>query len=194
LQGEEQYADLAGIEAVAERLASGEEATYAVAAVAPAPAAPQPEAAPEVAAVEPAPVAAAPAPVVEVEAPAPEPVPEEGTGAFSIDPVLLEILKPEVAGHLEIVDAWLAACAARGPQPVTDPLLRSIHTMNGAFAMTELEVITDVTAPLEGYVKRALAHHKTPTSDAVRVVQDAAAAIRTTIAAIEKPRPVLPRF
>ena len=72
---------------------------------------------------------------------------------FSIDPVLLEILKPEVAGHLEAVDAWLADCAARGPQPVTDPLLRSIHTMNGAFAMTEVPTITDVTAPLEGSMR-----------------------------------------
>jgi chemosensory pili system protein ChpA (sensor histidine kinase/response regulator) len=92
------------------------------------------------------------------------------------------------------VDAWLAACAARGPQPVTDPLLRSIHTMNGAFAMTELGVITDVTAPLEGFVKRALAHNTVPSKEAVQVVADAAAAIRTTIVAIEKPRPVLPQF
>src|SRR4249919_2613461 len=115
--------------------------------------------------------------------------PEPEGDVFSIDPVLLEILKPEVAGHLETVDAWLAACAARGPQPVTDPLLRSIHTMNGAFAMTELGVITDVTAPLEGYVKRSLAHGRVPGKDGVQLVADAAAAIRTTIAAIEKPRP-----
>ena len=86
--------------------------------------------------------------------------------ASSIDPVLFEILKPEVAGHLETVDAWLADCAARGPQPVTDPLLRSIHTMNGAFAMTECRRITDVTAPLEGFIKRSLAHRARPTPKA----------------------------
>ena len=68
------------------------------------------------------------------------PTPDTG---FAIDPVLFEILKPEVAGHLETIDAWLAACAAGGPQPVSDPLLRSVHTMNGAFAMTEVTALTD---------------------------------------------------
>src|SRR5205085_3664263 len=88
LQGEERHADLAGIEAVAERLAAGEEATYAAAAA--------PVAAPVVAAeaeaeAAPAPVADAPAAPVEAAAPFFEEVEAEDSGAFSIDPVLLEI-------------------------------------------------------------------------------------------------------
>ena len=190
LQGEVVHADLEGIQAIAERLTAGEEVSYAAA---PAPAAEiaAPVQVPS-AAVEPEPVPELEAPLFETEAVAPgeellQPV-------FSIDPVLLEILRPEVAGHLEVVDAWLAACAARGPQQVTDPLLRSIHTMNGAFAMTEVVMITEVTAPLEGFVKRSLAHHLNPGAEGVALVADAVAAIRETIIAIGKPRPVLPHF
>jgi chemosensory pili system protein ChpA (sensor histidine kinase/response regulator) len=187
LQGQPVHADLDGIQAVAEQLAAGEEVSYAATSTIAVGEAAEAAEAVASAAVE-------PTVAVEPEAEAVE-AGQAGAGpVFSIDPVLLEILKPEVAGHLEVVDAWLAACAARGPQPVSDPLLRSIHTMNGAFAMTDVMAITDVTAPLEGFVKRALAHQVTPGAEAVAVVADAAEAIRTTIRAIEKPRPVLPHF
>ncbi len=186
LQGQEVYADLDGLQATAESLTAGEEVSYI-------PPGPQ--------VVEPAAEAAVAAePEAETVAEEAEATPEEAGSdsyagpVFSIDPVLLEILKPEVAGHLEVVDAWLADCAERGPQPVTDPLLRSIHTMNGAFAMTEVPTITDVTAPLEGFIKRSLAHHSVPGADGVALVADAVSAIRTTIAAIDRPRPVLPHF
>ncbi|KFN43413.1 hypothetical protein N789_09060 [Arenimonas oryziterrae DSM 21050 = YC6267] len=200
LQGETVYADLEGIQAVADRLSAGEEATYQMSPLA-AVAADIPvggladRPASEVEAPEA--VAMSAEPVVEA-IPEPEEVVElaedGGSTAFAIDPVLFEILKPEVDGHLETIDAWLAACAARGPQPVTDPLLRSVHTMNGAFAMTEVSVITDVTAPLEGYIKRSLAHHKTPSAEGVSVIADTAAAIRQTIIALERPRQALPTF
>ena len=190
LQGQKVHADLEGIQATAEQLTVGKEVSYATSFAQEA---------------EFATAVDAPSDQLAAELePQPERVAEdtEETTAsdqyadpmFSIDPVLLEILKPEVAGHLEVVDAWLADCAARGPQPVTDPLLRSIHTMNGAFAMTEVVLITDVTAPLEGFVKRALAHHLNPGIAGVALVADAAKAIRATIAAIEKPHPVLPHF
>jgi chemosensory pili system protein ChpA (sensor histidine kinase/response regulator) len=190
LQGETVHADLEGIQQLADRVAAGEEAFYQPVAAAPA------------AAVVAAPVAVAPVVEAAVTAPhvEPEPVSEmaaetdaEGDG-FAIDPVLFEILKPEVAGHLETVDAWLAACAAAGPQPVTDPLLRAVHTMNGAFAMTEVTALTDVTAPLEGFMKRSLGGQRMPDAEGVAVVAAAAAAIREVITALERPRPVLSSY
>ncbi len=190
LQGETVHADLEGIQAVAERLATGEEALYQPSVLAMAAADIPTGADIGGAPVEPEVAEAAAA----VEAPVVADVGGEPAPAFAIDPVLFEILKPEVAGHLETVDAWLAQCAARGPQPITDPLLRSIHTMNGAFAMTEISVITDVTAPVEGYLKRALAHHQTPNAEGVAVIADTAAAIRKTITALEASRPQLPEF
>jgi chemosensory pili system protein ChpA (sensor histidine kinase/response regulator) len=202
LQGETVHADLEGIQQLADRVAAGEEATYQPSpmsvTVQPAPVAPAPELPPPALAAETlAPVVDSEAAArfeAEFEAEAAEAGQEPGGGGFSIDPVLFEILKPEVAGHLEIVDAWLAECAAHGPQPITDPLLRAVHTMNGAFAMTEVTVLTDVTAPLEGFMKRSLAIHLVPGDEGVSVVADTAAAIRQAIVALERPRPVLPSF
>ncbi|KFN45631.1 Hpt domain-containing protein, partial [Arenimonas metalli] len=194
LQGETVHADLEGIQALADRVAAGEEVMYqppqaAMAAAAAAEAAPVAELAPE--------------PVAEPEPSLPEPAvvfaqleeaAADEAGGFAIDPVLFEILKPEVAGHLETVDAWLAACAAKGPQAVTDPLLRAVHTMNGAFAMTEVTALTDVTAPLEGFMKRSVADRRIPSDEGVSVVRDSAAAIREAIVALERPGGVVPSF
>jgi len=187
LQGESVHADLDGIQQLADRVSAGEEVFYQPVQFAAAPS--LPAAAEPVAPVEAAPVEAevvVPA-VLEVEA-------QDDTGGFAIDPVLFEILKPEVAGHLETVDAWLDACRARGPQPVSDQLLRAIHTMNGAFAMTEVTALTDVTAPVEGYMKRSLANQRTPSDQGVAVVAETAAAIREVIVALERPRPTVPHF
>jgi chemosensory pili system protein ChpA (sensor histidine kinase/response regulator) len=190
LQGHSAHADLAGMQDVAARLMAGEEAIYQ-------PAGEEAEAtmatAEELAeAHEAEPTEAESVAIAEMMA---EEIAETASDdtVFAIDPVLLEILKPEVNGHLETVDRWLAACAASGPQPVTDPLLRSIHTMNGAFAMTDVVVITDVTAPLEGYLKRALAHDQVPSSEDIVLIGEAAQAIRVTLFALEHAKS-LPHF
>ncbi|MBW8368437.1 MAG: Hpt domain-containing protein, partial [Arenimonas sp.] len=189
LQGESVHADLEGIQQLADRVSAGEEVFYQpvqFAAVAPSEAEPAPAV---VAEAEPVELPATSSFGIEVESA--EEIEGEG---FAIDPVLFEILKPEVAGHLETVDAWLDACRARGPQPVTDQLLRAIHTMNGAFAMTEVIALTDITAPVEAYMKRSLASQTTPSQEGVAVVSDAAVAIREVIVELERPRPSLPQF
>ncbi len=177
LQGQSVHADLAGIQDVAGKLMAGEEAIYQ-----PADAVTQEPAA--IDADEAEPVAAESDAIAEMMA---QEIAETASDSnvFSIDPVLLEILKPEVNGHLEVVDRWLAACASGGPQQVTDPLLRSIHTMNGAFAMTDVVVITDVTSPLEGYLKRALAHDRMPSVEDIGLIGEASQAIRVTLFALE---------
>src|SRR3546814_11816112 len=71
----------------------------------------------------------------------------------SVDALLLEILDTEVSGHLATVDAWLAE-AQSASTPATDALLRAVHTMNGAFAMTEVPAITDALSPAETYIRR----------------------------------------
>ncbi len=216
LAGEERYADLEGISAVAERIAAGEELSYvapqahapsdALDAVEPA----ELSTATSTAVVEPAAVAA------EAESSAPEDavippyvpamrgpsawplLPEyEATleaVSFALDPVLLEILRPEVEGHLDIVDAWLGEAERDATQAVSDPLLRSVHTMNGAFAMTEVSAITGVTAPLEGFLKRALAAHHRPTAEEVLLVRQATYAVRQTLDALSEPEARLPQF
>ncbi|KAF1686502.1 hypothetical protein B1992_08105 [Pseudoxanthomonas broegbernensis] len=159
-------ADLAQMEAVAERVAAGEEAFYE-----------DPSAA---AAAEPEPGAEAPAHVA-----------EEGTPA-SVDSVLREILEAEVASHLETVDAWLAA-ARLSPQPASDALLRAIHTVNGAFAMTDVPEITLVTDAAETFIKRALGGGQPVEAEAVDAIAGTAEAIRGCIRALQADSPRIPR-
>nr|WP_231734548.1 Hpt domain-containing protein [Lysobacter gilvus] len=173
-------ADLAGIEAIAERVAAGEDVTYVAAA------------APVVAEVA-APIAEATVEtVVEVAAPAIV-MDEEPTIAAKVDPVLLEILDTEVAGHLITIDAWLSQAQAR-PIAASDALLRAMHTMNGAFAMTEVPAITNLTGPAETYIKRMLAAHALPTVQGVAALAATAEAIRRTVDALQSDAPRVPVF
>ncbi|WOS54579.1 Hpt domain-containing protein [Xanthomonas rydalmerensis] len=145
-------ADLDAIQAVAERIAAGEEAFYFATPQAPA-------------------------------------APRAGTPA-SVDSVLREILEAEVATHLETVHAWLQ----HAPQPATEALLRAMHTMSGAFAMTDVPEITAVTGPAESYIKRALAGGSVPSAEGVRALEESARAIAATIAELQAPSPVIPPF
>src|SRR5690606_41019566 len=62
----------------------------------------------------------------------------------------------EAASHLSTIRGWLDR-SATVPQPADDALQRAIHTLNGALAMTEVPVITEITSPAEAYVRRLLA-------------------------------------
>ena len=208
LAGEERYGDLEGLKAVADRIAAGEDAVY----VPPAPAAPEAVASAVAEAAEaiPAPVSDSPGVELPVDALAgldgpprraasawtlrPEFESVLDAVSFALDPVLLEILRPEVEGHLEVVDAWLGAVRDRGPQRVEDRLLRSVHTMNGAFAMTEVAAITGVTAPLEGYLKRAMGAQHVPGEHEAMLVEQATFAVRQTLEALAEPEARLPQF
>ncbi|GAB3335542.1 hypothetical protein GCM10027359_09270 [Marilutibacter aestuarii] len=193
-------ADLAGLEAIADRVAAGEEVFYT---------APEPQAeavADETPASEPAAeieVEAESTPSVEevaLEASEPEAsVVEEvvepdpvGIPA-SVDPVLLEILDTEVTGHLATIEDWIAS-AQVVPQHVNDGLQRAIHTLNGAFAMTEVPVITEITAPAEGYVKRLLVSGAPVNAEGVATLAAVAHAIRNTLEALKTPAPRIPAF
>ncbi len=158
-------ADLHAMEAFAERIAGGEEVMPMLAAAAVAQAAPS---------IGFEPVRAdftAGAVVVEEE--------EEGI-PVSVDAVLFEILQAEVSGHLSTIDGWLAR-AEHTPALADEPLVRAIHTMNGAFAMTEVPSITDALTPAEGYVRRLLASTGMADSEGVAAISELTGRIRDTI-------------
>ena len=161
--------DLRAMEAFAERIAGGEDVMPVLAAAAPV-------ATGLVETAEPANTDVAP---VEPAAPAPA---ETGI-AVSVDPVLFEILQTEVGGHLTRIDAWLAR-ARSAPTEADDPLLRAIHTMNGAFAMTEVPAITDALTPAEGYVRRQLSLGGPVPAEGVAAIGELADRVRDTVAAI----------
>ncbi|MBL8256182.1 MAG: Hpt domain-containing protein [Pseudoxanthomonas mexicana] len=173
-------ADLTGLQDVADRLAAGEDAYYSA----------EPTVREEEADfVEPAPVA----PVSFVDdAPAVFEPEAEGTPA-SVDAVLREILEAEVDNHLDTVDHWLQK-AQVDATPVSEELLRAIHTMNGALAMADVPEITHVTSAAEQYAKRLLASGETPTPEGVAAFADTAQAIRRSVAALQAPSPRIPVF
>lgn len=175
------HADVEGLKAVADRVATGEEAYYTAVPTAAT------DAASELSTLV-APAAAAPAPA----APRTFEAETEGTPA-SVDAVLREILEAEVDNHLDTVDAWLMQAQVL-PQPATEPLLRAFHTMNGALAMADVPEITDVTTEAEQYVKRLLASAATPSDDGIATLTDAVQAIRRSIAALQAPSPRIPVF
>ncbi len=160
-------ADLDGLQLLADRVAAGEEAFYSPQSSSPQPLAPT--------------VIEASVAVLDAGIPA------------SVDPVLLEILGAEVTGHLFTIEAWLAT-AQPTPAAADDDLLRAIHTMNGAFAMTEVPSITEVTGPAETYVKRLLGAGVVPSVHGVAALSAAADAIRRTLDALQAPSPRVPHF
>jgi chemosensory pili system protein ChpA (sensor histidine kinase/response regulator) len=162
-------ADLEGIQSTADRIAAGEDEFYS---------------APVAAAAEMPPVLEAPEPVAEA-------VDDDAIPA-SIDPVLLEILDAEVGGHLLTVERWITD-ARSAPAVADDILLRAIHTMNGAFAMTEVPSITDALTPAEAYVKRLLVARALATHEGVEALAELVAAARATVAALHSASPRVPR-
>ncbi|MFY8135887.1 MAG: Hpt domain-containing protein, partial [Aquimonas sp.] len=115
---------------------------------------------------------------------------EEGASGdlVLIDPDLFEILKAEVAGHLDTVEAYLQRSQGQ-PQAVEEPLLRAVHTISGAFAMTEVEVGTELAWPLEGYIKRLLAQAAAPSVIGFECIEEAAQALRALMIELDQPMP-----
>ncbi len=110
--------------------------------------------------------------------------PSPETVSVEVDPVLLEILGGEVGSHLETIDAWLEQARA-GNGAVSDGLLRAIHTLNGAFAMTEVPSVTALTTPTEGYIKRLLSASASAGDEGIAAIGDVAEAIRSSTAALQ---------
>ncbi|CEH48305.1 hypothetical protein XACJK48_5900003 [Xanthomonas citri pv. citri] len=76
----------------------------------------------------------------------------------------------------------------------TEEVLRAVHTMSGAFAMTDVPEITLVTTPAESYVKRLLAASVTPSAEGLEALTATAAAIAATVTALRADAPLIPSF
>ncbi|RRU06925.1 response regulator [Stenotrophomonas maltophilia] len=177
--------DLQAMQAIADRVGAGEETYYVPLPVAVAPVAPVAEAEgedeDEISRI----LAAEAIASVQDEA---EPVPEAVGTPANIDSVLREILEAEVEVHQATLQDWLRS-AQQAPQPVSDALLRAVHTMNGAFAMTEVPEITAVTGGAESYIKRALAADVVPGDEGVAALDATAQAITATMEALQAEQP-----
>ena len=170
LDGRPFQLDLAGMEAVADRLAAGEEVFHQPAAAEVVP----DGVADEVGEATTESTGATPG-VAEAAA---------GTVPVSVDAVLLEILGVEVDGHLRTVQGWLDDPAAVAGVP-TAALLRAVHTMNGAFAMAEVPEITDATTPAETWLKRLVAQGQSADAEGLAALAALTGEIRATVAGLK---------
>jgi chemosensory pili system protein ChpA (sensor histidine kinase/response regulator) len=107
-----------------------------------------------------------------------------------VDPVLLEILRSEVAQYLQIIRH--AATFADGELPVEDSLLRAVHTLHGAIAMVEIPLLMHLLSPLESLLKRLRAAGQPLSTEGVRLLGQSADVVDQVMAQFDVSRPQLP--
>jgi len=108
-----------------------------------------------------------------------------------LDPVLFDILKSETAMHLAAVDEFLEQ-SRFVPLPVSESLLRAVHTLSGAIAMVEIGALSQVLAPLEGYLKRARAQAMPIGADGIAVLGESAELVREVMRRLDSGSSDLP--
>ncbi|MGA6098131.1 Hpt domain-containing protein, partial [Stutzerimonas marianensis] len=79
--------------------------------------------------------------------------PSDAELSDALDPQLLEIFRNEAESHLTTLVDFLADCAQRLPQPVTDALQRALHTLKGSAHMAGILPVAEIATPLEKMVK-----------------------------------------
>ena len=109
----------------------------------------------------------------------------------SVDALLLEILEAEVTGHLVTVDRWVQR-ASDGQAEASEELLRALHTMNGAFAMTELTTVSQAMTPGEGYVRRLVALGAPAPQEGIAAIGELAGVARSAITGLSSSTPQVP--
>ncbi|GFZ94864.1 Hpt domain-containing protein [Dyella caseinilytica] len=107
-----------------------------------------------------------------------------------VDPVLLEILRSEVAQYLQIIRN--AANFAEGELPVEDGLLRAVHTLHGAIAMVEIPLLMHLLSPLESLLKRLRAAGQPLSIEGVRLLRQSADVVDEVMTQFDVSNPQLP--
>jgi chemosensory pili system protein ChpA (sensor histidine kinase/response regulator) len=107
-----------------------------------------------------------------------------------VDPVLLEILRSEVAQYLQIIRN--AANFADDELAVEDSLLRAVHTLHGAIAMVEIPLLMQLLSPLESLLKRLRAAGQPLSTEGVRLLRQSADVVDGVMAQFDAAHPQLP--
>jgi chemosensory pili system protein ChpA (sensor histidine kinase/response regulator) len=70
-----------------------------------------------------------------------------------LDPHLLEIFRQEAQGHLSALGRFLDHAQDQESPPITDDLLRALHTLKGSAHMAGVLPIAELTSPLDQLVR-----------------------------------------
>lgn len=114
-----------------------------------------------------------------------------------VDPVLLEILRSEVAQYLHTIRVSTSRESIHrvdGALPIDDGLLRAVHTLHGAIAMVEIPQLTQLLSPLESLLKRLRAVGEPLTAEGVRLLDQSADATEHVMGQFDVAVPHLPNI
>ncbi len=107
-----------------------------------------------------------------------------------VDPVLLEILRSEVAQYLQTIRT--AIQRSNGELPVSEELLRAVHTLHGAIAMVDIPLLTQLLSPLEVLFKRLRASSQPLSSTGVSLFGQVADVVDHVMNQFDAAAPHLP--
>jgi chemosensory pili system protein ChpA (sensor histidine kinase/response regulator) len=109
-----------------------------------------------------------------------------------VDPVLLEILRSEVAQYLQTIRH--AINRVDGELRVDDSLLRAVHTLHGAIAMVDIPLLTQLLSPLESLLKRLRAAGHPLSAEGVNLLGKSADAVDYIMGQFDAEHPQLPEL
>ncbi len=107
-----------------------------------------------------------------------------------VDPVLLEILRSEVAQYVQTIRS--AIQRTDDELLVSEELLRAVHTLHGAIAMVDIPLLTQLLSPLEGLFKRLRASGQPLSSKGVSLFGQAADLVEHVMSQFDAAEPQLP--
>ncbi|HEY9112140.1 MAG TPA: Hpt domain-containing protein [Rhodanobacteraceae bacterium] len=113
------------------------------------------------------------------------------TGLPVVDPILLDVLRTEVAQHLDKMRAYLARDVDHNI-PADDELMRSVHTLHGAVAMVGIEPLAGMLAPMEVWVRRVRSADAPLDREGCDAMRDAVAMTEHIMAQFDAPVPDVP--
>src|SRR5690348_4059201 len=113
------------------------------------------------------------------------------TGLPVVDPILLDVLRTEVGQHLDNLRAYLARNVDYRV-PADDELMRSVHTLHGAVAMVGIEMLANMLAPMESWVRRVRSAEAPLDREGCDAMRDAVAMTDHVMAQFDAPVPDVP--
>ena len=104
------------------------------------------------------------------------------------DPVLVDIYRGEVGGHVDAIRQFLDTCVGRfAPFPVTEALHRACHTLAGASKMADARQGVKLAEPLNLYIRKLHDHGLGLPEAGRRVLMDVVAAMGEITSNFEAP-------
>src|SRR5690606_10563974 len=76
---------------------------------------------------------------------------ELAAGSVEIDPVLVDIFSQEASTHLQTIKDFLSRAGER--EPLSENLLRALHTLKGSAHMAGITPIAELASPTERFIK-----------------------------------------